>query len=479
MRIAVVDGVGSGRWLTRELSGRGAECVHVKSRPMLPPHLEATFRPGEYALDLGYDHDIGRLATRLRNLGVTRIAAGHACGVAVAQTLARLTGLPGMTGPADPGAPAGVAGDGPEPAGAGARETAGAGARLPWDRRTMGRRLYEAGLDAPQCMEVASPEAGAAWFANAVLGGAGLGSGGLGNGGLGNGGLGNGDLGGAGAVVRPADDAGPGQEYFCRNAAEVHAAVAAVLGGPGAGATPSRSAPDAAFGGGRRTALVQELLAGPEFSVDTVAADGVRLVVETWRHTELRTPSGAPLADFDEPADPRAAEIGALHGYVLRALDALGIRNGPAHSRVVLSPRGPVLLDPGPGPADGVLPWVAEKFLGYSHIGLYAASIMTPRDLPRHAGRLPEPWPEPIRRVALVNRRPGIVRPSAHWTGALEALPTAIAVAPVAGAGMELPVTRDAATSPGFVYLSAADPAWIERDYLTIREWEQQGPYTA
>ncbi|MFL6117809.1 MAG: hypothetical protein ACJ786_41620, partial [Catenulispora sp.] len=131
------------------------------------------------------------------------------------------------------------------------------------------------------------------------------------------------------------------------------------------------------------------------------------------------------------------------------------------------------------GLPDGVLPWVAQKFLGYSHTGLFAESILSPRDVLRHAGRLPEPWPEPIRRVALINRRPGTVRPSAHWAGALEALPTAIAVAAVAGAGMELPVTHDTGTSPGFVYLSASDPDRVERDYLKIREWEQQGPYTA
>ncbi|MFD0634082.1 hypothetical protein ACFQ9X_23535 [Catenulispora yoronensis] len=39
-------------------------------------------------------------------------------------------------------------------------------------------------------------------------------------------------------------------------------------------------------------------------------------------------------------------------------------------------------------------------------------------------------------------------------------------------------MTRGPGTSPGFVYLSAPDPQLIERDYLTIREWEQQGPYT-
>lgn len=472
MRVAVVDGVGSGRWLTRGLTDRGAECVHVKSRPMLQPHLEAAFRPDGYALDLGYDHDIGRLATRLRNLGVVWITAGHASGVPTAEALARLIGLPGD-----------------DPATAGARR----------DRQAMARRLIEAGLDAPSGIEAGSPEEAAAWFAKAGLGT-------------------------VGAVVRPGrtaaaegadgpdrterpgppgrpawsewserlerlerrerpkrpepperpvEGAWPSQAWFCASAAEVRVAVATVLGGAG----PQDEA--GVFGGAHRTALVQERLPGPEFSVDTVSIDGEHLIAETWRHTLRTTPSGMPLADYDEPADPRAAEIAELHGYVLRTLDALGIRHGAAHSRVVLTPRGPVLVDPGPGLAEGVLPWVAEKFLGHSHAGLLAESITGPGEALRYAARPPEPWPEPIRRVALINRRPGTVRPSAHWAGVLEALPTAIAVAAAAGAGMDLPATRDPATSPGAVYLSASDPAPIERDYLTIREWEQQGPYTA
>ncbi|NUP48922.1 MAG: hypothetical protein HOW97_16690, partial [Catenulispora sp.] len=270
---------------------------------------------------------------------------------------------------------------------------------------------------------------------------------------------------------RPAEDAWPTPTWFCANAAQVRAAVATVLG-----AGPRDDA--GVFGGAHRTALVQERLPGPEFSVDTVSVDGVHLIAETWRHTLRTTPAGISLADYDEPADPRSPEIAGLHDYVLRALDALGIRHGAAHSRAVLTPRGPVLVDPGPGLAEGVLPWVAEKFLGHSHAGLLAESITRPREALRYAGRPPEPWPEPIRRVALINRRPGTVRPSAHWAGVLEALPTAVAVAAAAGSGMDLPATRDPATSPGAVYLSASDPARIERDYLTIREWEQQGPYT-
>ncbi|MFD0634083.1 hypothetical protein ACFQ9X_23540 [Catenulispora yoronensis] len=226
------------------------------------------------------------------------------------------------------------------------------------------------------------------------------------------------ELGAVGAVVRPADGAGAGTDRarFCADAAQVHAAVSALLGTGGPGGSANVSA--TVFGGAHHSVLVQERLAGAEFVVDTVSIDGVHLVADTWRRVkEVRdlAATGTPISDFEEPADPAAPEVAAIHSYVLRALDALGVRHGAAHSRVVLTARGPVLVDPGAGLGDDTLPWVAEKFLGYSTVGLLAAGILQPRDTLQRAARLPERWPEPIRRVALINRRPGPVRPSPQW----------------------------------------------------------------
>jgi biotin carboxylase len=415
MRVAVVDGFGSGRWLTRELADRGAECVHVKSRPALNTYLEATFRPEDYVADLGHDPDSGRQAARLAGAGVEWIVAGNESGVRTADALTRLTGLPGNV-----------------PALAAARR----------HKQEMAACLRAAGLDAPLGTTVRSAEEAVAWFGSVPVGPAGV-------------------------VVKPVDSAGSDHVRFCTTAEQVRSACDAVLASANV------------FGSANQTAVVQEALAGPEYYVNTVSIDGTHLIAETWLYTKARTPAGAPLFDFEEPADLAAPEVQAVHDYVRRALDALGIRHGAAHSEVVLTARGPVLIDPGARLGGGVLPWVAEKFLGYSHAGLLAESILRPREVLRRAERFPEPWPGPIRYVSLINRRAGTVLPTAGWAGFLEALPSAIAVAPVAGPGLELPVTHDLTTAPGFVYLSAPDRAEIERDYRTIREWEQQGPYTA
>lgn len=71
----------------------------------------------------------------------------------------------------------------------------------------------------------------------------------------------------------------------------------------------------------------------------------------------------------------------------------------------------------------------------------------------RRADQFPPAVARAIRYVSLIKRRAGTVLPTLSWSGFLEALSSAVAVAP--------------------------DRGEIERDYRTIRAWEQQGPYTA
>ncbi|GHJ99830.1 ATP-grasp domain-containing protein [Streptomyces sp. NPDC003753] len=301
----------------------------------------------------------------------------------------------------------------------------------------MAEVLRAAGLDAPLSTLVTTADEAARWFSGSGL---------------------------DAVVVKPVDSAGSDHVRICRTAAEARRAAAAVL--------------DTAnlFGHRNDTALVQEFLQGPEYYVNTVSVEGRHIEVETWRYTKDRTPEGAPVFDFEEPADPGAPEIRDLHAYLWRALTALGIRTGAAHSEVVLTARGPVLIDPGARLGGGVLPWVSAKLAGHSHAGLLAAAIANPAEL--SAARLPLRWEQPVRYVSLINHFPGTVR-DLQWTSRFNDLPTAVAVAAVARPGDVLPRTRDLLTSPGFVYLSAATRERIEADYRTIRTWESSPLYTS
>ncbi|MGW1055507.1 ATP-grasp domain-containing protein [Streptomyces sp. NPDC002521] len=93
--------------------------------------------------------------------------------------------------------------------------------------------------------------------------------------------------------------------------------------------------------------VVQEYVPGPEFSLDTVI----------WRDAyfhlppvEKHTTAGAYRAETGHtcPAALPAAELSAVRGAAERALRALGIRNGVAHTELKISPdTGPVVIEVG------------------------------------------------------------------------------------------------------------------------------------
>ncbi|MEI5101189.1 ATP-grasp domain-containing protein [Streptomyces sp. PmtG] len=264
-------------------------------------------------------------------------------------------------------------------------------------------------------------------------------------------------------VVKPVDSSASDNVWFCRDATEVADACRTVLTSPNF------------FGDANRRALVQERLTGDEFYVNTLSEDGVHSVTESWQYTKRTVWGRFPVYDYEEPSDPADPRTRALHAYVRAALTALGVRHGAAHTEVMLTARGPVLIEAGARLGGGVLPQVTARHTGASHAGLLADLILgsgTPRGY--------EPtlrWPGHVRYVSLINQADGVVR-SAHWERLVSALPTADTLVPLVRPGERLRPTRDLATSPGYLYLTGPDRAAVERDYATLRAWEASGLYT-
>src|SRR5439155_19130637 len=97
------------------------------------------------------------------------------------------------------------------------------------------------------------------------------------------------------------------------------------------------------------TILVQEFIAGPEYVVDTVSFAGRHRIAAFWRYH--RPPPGLAAGVFYDamellPYEGERQE--ALLAYTVRALDALEIRSGPAHSELIWKDgEGPVLIEVG------------------------------------------------------------------------------------------------------------------------------------
>lgn len=305
-------------------------------------------------------------------------------------------------------------------------------ARARRDKHAMVRALEIAEVPAPRSTAVSSTHEAEQWCARAGLND---------------------------AVVKPLGSAGSDNVRVCHGATEIRSAVARVLGSVDL------------FGRRNDAALVQEYLDGPEFYINAVSSTGTHSPVEIWRYTKSDGPDGSRLFDYEEPVHPNDAIWHDLWSYSVRALDALGFRNGPSHLEVIMPDSQPLLIDPAARLGGGVLPETNERLAGTSHALETATAAI---DL--HQRALPAVYPETTRYVSLVNHRAGTAK--FDWLTEFQQLPTSTAVHTTLEADVPVPVTTDLLSSPGFLYLHGPREA-VLADYATIRKREAEGCYTA
>ena len=172
-------------------------------------------------------------------------------------------------------------------------------------KTVMAHTLARAGVAAPRTFETANPDEAIAWAQHHNL---------------------------TETVVKPVDSAGSDGLHFCAGPGDVRTAWQALH--------HTRHA----MGGTNDRLVVQELLRGRQFIVNTVSTrrnDGTTLhtVTETW--TDQRATSQR-LYDRQDLACADAAATLELAAYASRVLDALGVTIGPAHSEIMWTPdRGP------------------------------------------------------------------------------------------------------------------------------------------
>jgi hypothetical protein len=95
-------------------------------------------------------------------------------------------------------------------------------------------------------------------------------------------------------------------------------------------------------------AVVQEYVQGREYAVDTVSRGGQHKVTHLWKYGKLELNGGHfeyQTTSLCDGAEAQKEE--AVMAYACRVLDALRVRDGPAHIEIktLPPPRGPVLIE--------------------------------------------------------------------------------------------------------------------------------------
>ncbi|MFE7272977.1 ATP-grasp domain-containing protein [Streptomyces sp. NPDC057623] len=257
-------------------------------------------------------------------------------------------------------------------------------------------------------------------------------------------------------VVKPAASAGTDSVVVCRSHSEQDDAVNGILRSTNV------------YGRQNAGVVVQEYLPGTEYMVNTVSVDGAHAAVEVWR-SDKKLLDASPVYDRQVLEDPTEPGIAAVIAYVFSALTALGVRWGSGHSEVIVTPRGPLLLETATRLPGGADPSLGLKALGTSHVDEVVESYLAPDAV---ADRGPV---RPLRRFAM---GVSLVSPcSGRMARDLDLRPL-LALASFHGAriplkaGSRVSRTVDLFTKPGGLYLCHEDGDQLTRDYETVREWE-------
>ncbi len=317
--------------------------------------------------------------------------------------------------------------------------------RLPGnDKHTGGRRdkslmatlLRQAGLDAPASLRTPDPAAAVAW-ANR---------------------RGNWPV-----AVKPVASAASDNVHICPDGPSLAAAVKSIM------------CTSNVLGAKNSAALVQEWLSGTEFAVNSVSHDGHHCIAEIWRYSKRLTPDGGVIYDYEEPVAPGEPGVPAVVNYAEQALTALGVAYGAAHSEVILTSRGPVLLETAGRIAGAAIPAAVAPHFGIGQFELTVRAVIDP-DAFYEALSSPYIVRGCLRNVFLIAPQEGTLAADEQF-GRLTQLPQFAGMSLSVRAGSRLRRTRDLGTSPGHVYLSASRPELIAAGYTHIRRLEATALY--
>lgn len=216
--------------------------------------------------------------------------------------------------------------------------------------------------------------------------------------------------------------------------------------------------------------VVQEYCEGTEYVVDTASYDGVHSVSDICRYHKID--NGGHMAVYESMAwmPPSIEAYDELVRYASGVLDAVGMRFGAAHIEIMLTDRGPRLIEIGARPHGGGHPRFCRVATGDSQLDRmvrwFASGERPPAsyELRQH-----------VRVLFLIARRAGYVHNAAALAGVSE-LPSHHFSKLSLRDGAWLDQTKDlfGGLELGFVVLAHPDLARVEADAQRVRDLEQQ-----
>jgi biotin carboxylase len=264
-------------------------------------------------------------------------------------------------------------------------------------------------------------------------------------------------------VVKPIKSAGNDGVFFCDSEQEVRAAFDALIG------------TDSALDLHNTAVVAQEYLLGVEYYVNTVSLDAVHYATDVHSTRHLNVNGVRDLLGGSHLLPRRGPEQDQLVDYTFAVLDALGVRNGPAHTELKLTATGPKLVETAARICGADLPVLVGAAIGESQLEWTVDAYVDPD---RFAQRCKDDY--------VIQRHAVCVNMISPRSGTLLALPKLAQVQELESyhdlrlkvrVGGPVARTVNDFTYPMLVHLLHESPAALLRDYATVRWLDGDGFY--
>lgn len=252
-------------------------------------------------------------------------------------------------------------------------------------------------------------------------------------------------------VLKPPLSTSSEDVYFCATAEDIRAALPRIVGKTNL------------LGVRNDVALAQSFIEGPIYVVNAVSHHGEHLTTDVWCFEFVRGPQGSIKFTEHRLLPEDHPYFAPLVEYNERALDAVGIRNGPSHAELKMTGRGPRLVETSARLMGATIerePFVAA--LGTTQVELTAMALCDPE---RFRARMRRPY-----RLAKRLRILWVHFPAAGTITGDEGCAQLAGLSSFVGyfgrpqVGDQVSPSTDTTGKGGFIYLLGEDDQELDRD---------------
>lgn len=262
-------------------------------------------------------------------------------------------------------------------------------------------------------------------------------------------------------VLKPVASAGTDGVSICYNEEDINKAFQEIM-----------TAKANLHGKTNNEVLVQAFLEGTEYIVNTASCKGKHYVSDLWE-CKKRIVNGKPVYDRELLIPSEGKVQAEIIQYVFQVLDRLDVQYGAAHTEIMLTTAGPVLIETGARVGGNVLTDIHSECLGHNQAQLSLYSYLR-EDLYVSLTEKPYQIKKHLLHVLI----------STELGGAIQEIPLSATVQTLTShkrlilsvkVGDTLVPTYDLLSKPGDVWLVHADSSLIEQDYNTLKTLISQG----